>query len=133
MAEHFAQRWREAAGEDLPTAAAPPAAGQTAVQLARTVPERTYRFAPRGDFSILEQYLNALRSAESLVYLENQFLWSTEVVDVLARKLRRPPTEDFRVLLVLPERPNNGADTSRGQLGRLLTRTTAIAGCWPPR
>ena len=121
VAEHFAQRWREAAGEDLPTAAAaPPAAGRTAVQLARTVPERTYRFAPRGDFSILEQYLNALRSAESLVYLENQFLWSTEVVDVLARKLRRPPTEDFRVLLVLPERPNNGADTSRGQLGRLL-------------
>ncbi|HEU5429476.1 MAG TPA: phospholipase D family protein [Actinocrinis sp.] len=124
VAEHFAQRWREASGEDLATAAAtttaPPAAGQTAVQLARTVPERTYRFAPRGDFSILEQYLNALRSAESLVYLENQFLWSTEVVDVLARKLRRPPTEDFRVLLVLPARPSTGADTSRGQLGRLL-------------
>jgi phosphatidylserine/phosphatidylglycerophosphate/cardiolipin synthase-like enzyme len=152
VAEHFAQRWGEAAGEQLaPTAgtgagaataaassaaegasAAPttaaasasstatPAPGQTAIQFARTVPERTYRFAPRGDFSILQQYLNALRGAESLVYLENQFLWSTEVVDVLARKLSRPPNDAFRVLLVLPERPNNGADTSRGQLGRLL-------------
>ncbi|HEU5353892.1 MAG TPA: phospholipase D family protein [Actinocrinis sp.] len=120
VADHFAQRWREAAGEDMPSAAAVPPAGQTAIQLVRTVPERTYRFAPRGDFSILEQYLNALRGAQSLVYLENQFLWSTEVVDVLADKLRRPPSDDFRVLLVLPERPNNGADTSRGQLGRLL-------------
>jgi len=120
VANHFAQRWREAAGEELAPASVPPPAGQTAIQLARTVPERTYRFAPRGDFSILDQYLNALRDAESLVYLENQFLWSTEVVDVLAHKLRHPPRDDFRVLLMLPERPNNGADTSRGQLGRLL-------------
>jgi phosphatidylserine/phosphatidylglycerophosphate/cardiolipin synthase-like enzyme len=120
VANHFAQRWREAAGEELAPASVPPPAGQTAIQLARTVPERTYRFAPRGDFSILDQYLNALRDAESLVYLENQFLWSTEVVDVLAHKLRHPPRDGFRVLLMLPERPNNGADTSRGQLGRLL-------------
>ncbi len=120
VADHFAQRWREVAGEQLAAASVPPPAGGTAVQLARTVPERTYRFAPRGDFSILEQYLDALRRAESLVYLENQFLWSTEVVDVLADKLRWPPRDDFRVLLMLPERPNNGADTSRGQLGRLL-------------
>jgi phosphatidylserine/phosphatidylglycerophosphate/cardiolipin synthase-like enzyme len=120
VANHFAQRWQEAAGEQLAPAPVPPVAGQTPVQLARTVPERTYRFAPRGDFSNLEQYLNALRRAESLVYLENQFLWSTEVVDVLVRKLRRPPRDDFRVLLMMPRRPNNGADTSRGQLGRLL-------------
>jgi phosphatidylserine/phosphatidylglycerophosphate/cardiolipin synthase-like enzyme len=120
VAGHFAQRWQEVAGEQLAPVATPPAAGQSAVQLVRTVPEGTYRFAQRGDFSILEQYLNALRGAESLIYLENQFLWSTEVVDVLARKLRQPPRDDFRVLLMLPERPNNGADTSRGQLGRLL-------------
>ncbi len=120
VANHFAQRWREVAGEQLAEVCAPAEAGQTAIQLARTVPERTYRFAPRGDFSILDQYLNALCGAESLIYLENQFLWSTEVVDVLARKLRNPPRDDFRVLLMLPMRPNNGADTSRGQLGRLL-------------
>ena len=35
--------------------------------------------------------MRALRSAESLIYLENQFLWSPEVVDLLADKLRRPP------------------------------------------
>jgi phosphatidylserine/phosphatidylglycerophosphate/cardiolipin synthase-like enzyme len=86
----------------------------------RTVPERTYRFAPRGDFSILSAYLRALHSARELIYLENQFLWSTEVVDVLADKLSHPPSDRFRVLVVLPTRPNNGADTTRGQLGRLL-------------
>jgi phosphatidylserine/phosphatidylglycerophosphate/cardiolipin synthase-like enzyme len=82
----------------------------------RTVPERLYGFAPRGDFRIIEAYLRALRSAEHLVYLENQFLWSPEVVEVLAEKLRRPPADDFRVLVMLPGRPNIGTDDTRGQL-----------------
>ena len=54
------------------------------------MPEKTYRFAPRGEFTILEAYLRALRSAERFIYLENQFLWSPEVVDVLADKLTDP-------------------------------------------
>jgi phosphatidylserine/phosphatidylglycerophosphate/cardiolipin synthase-like enzyme len=122
VAAHFADRWSEVVGEPLaaPDPAACPPAGTTRIQLARTVPERTYRFAPRGDFSILGQYVRALRSAESFVYLENQFLWSSEVVDILADKLRRPPSDTFRILLLLPLRPNDGADTTRGQLGRLL-------------
>jgi phosphatidylserine/phosphatidylglycerophosphate/cardiolipin synthase-like enzyme len=73
----------------------------------------------RGDFRILEAYLRALRSAERLVYLESQFLWAPEVVDVLARKLRRPPHDDFRVVVVLPSRANNGQEDTRGQLAVL--------------
>jgi len=84
------------------------------------VPEKTYRFADRGDFSALGAYLRALRSAEHLVYIENQFLWSPEIADVLIAKLRRPPNDDFRVVVMLPRRPTNGADTTRGQLGRLI-------------
>ena len=68
----------------------------------RTVPERTYKFAPRGEFGILEAYERALRSAQHLIYLENQFLWSTEIVQILVDKLRNPPTEEFRILLLLP-------------------------------
>ncbi len=64
--------------------------------------------------------MRALGSAQEFVYLENQFLWSTEIVDVLVNKLRRPPSADFRIVLVLPTRPSSGADTTRGQLGRLL-------------
>jgi phosphatidylserine/phosphatidylglycerophosphate/cardiolipin synthase-like enzyme len=120
VATHFAQRWSEVAGEPLPEPVVPPAAGDTAVRLVRTVPERTYRFAPRGEFGILREYGEALRAARSLVYLENQFLWSAELVDILAGLLRTPPDDRFRMVLLLPKRPNDGRDTTRGQLGRLM-------------
>ena len=120
VAQHFRDRWQEVAGEPLPPARPPGRAGDVTVQLLRTVPEHTYRFAPRGEFSIAEGYLRALRSAEQLIYLENQFLWSVEVIDVLVDKLRHPPRSDFRMVLVLPQRPRSGADTTRGQLGRLI-------------
>ena len=68
-------------------------AGNVTVQLLRTVPEHTYRFMPKGEFSIAEAYLRALRSAEQLIYLENQFLWSAEVVDILVRQAS-PSTPD---------------------------------------
>src|SRR5206468_5766226 len=55
-----------------------------------------------------------------LVYLENQFYWSTEIAEILERKLADPPRDDFRIVLVLPAHPNNGADDTRGQLGDLL-------------
>jgi hypothetical protein len=61
------------------------------LQIVRTVPEKLYEFAPRGEFRIIEAYLRGLRSAQHLVYLENQFLWSPEIVKILAEKLRRPP------------------------------------------
>ena len=74
---------------------------------------------PGGEFSILESYLRAIRSAERLVYLESQFLWSPELVAELERKLRNPPDDGFRLVVVLPTKPNNGGDDTRGQLGRL--------------
>jgi phosphatidylserine/phosphatidylglycerophosphate/cardiolipin synthase-like enzyme len=120
VGRHFIQRWNEVTHSSLPDPEAPGPAGSTQVQILRTVPERTYRFAPHGEFTILDAYLRALRSAERFIYLENQFLWSPEVVDVLAEKLHSPPADDFRILLVLPAKPSNGADTTRGQLGRLV-------------
>jgi len=60
-----------------------------------------------------------LRSARKLVYLESQFLWSSQVVEILAAKLRDPPSDDFRVVVLLPAKPNNGADATRGQLSAL--------------
>ena len=121
VARHVAQRWEAVTGERVPVES--PAGGADAggveLQIVRTVPEKLYDFAPRGDFRIVEAYLRALRSAERLVYLENQFLWSPEVVDVLAAKLRRPPSDGFRVVVMLPAKPNNGADDTRGQLGVL--------------
>jgi phosphatidylserine/phosphatidylglycerophosphate/cardiolipin synthase-like enzyme len=103
VADHFAMRWREVTGEALPNAKPPLPTGDLTVQLVRTVAERSYRAVPHGDFRILETYLRALRSAQQLIYIENQFLWSPEVVVVL-----------------LPSRANRGADDTRGQLGVLI-------------
>ena len=116
VAGHFAARWSAVTGEHLPPAPAPDPAGETEAQFVRTVPEGVYPFAPQGDFRILESYLRALRSAQKLVYIENQFLWSPEIVMTLAAKLKRPPRADFRVVVVLPSRANQGRDDTYGQL-----------------
>lgn len=124
---HFAQRWHEVTGETLAPAAPPAAVGPSTVQLVRTVAEDMYDSVPHGDFRILESYVRALRSARRLIYLENQFLWSPEIVAVLADKLREPPSDDFRIVIVLPSRANNGHDDTRGQLG-VLTQADDAAG-----
>jgi phosphatidylserine/phosphatidylglycerophosphate/cardiolipin synthase-like enzyme len=127
-ASHFRLRWHEVTGERLePVAVDRTAPGSLRAQLVRTVPEGIYRALPRGEFTILQAYLGALRAAERLIYLENQFLWSSEVVAILRDKLRDPPCDDFRIVLVLPSRPNNGADDTRGQLG-VLVEADAGAG-----
>lgn len=118
--EHFASRWREASSEALQPAHAPGKVGARTLQLVRTLPEHIYDFEPHGDFRVLEAYTRALRSARKLVYLESQFLWSSQIVDILVEKLRKPPADEFRVVVLLPAKPNNGADTTRGQLGVLV-------------
>ncbi len=116
---HFVRRWNEITKDNLDCPPAPPEAGTVELQVLRTVPEKTYRFLPRGEFTILDAYLRALRTAEHFIYLENQFLWSPEVVDVLSHRLRHPPCDEFRVLMVLPVKPANGRDTTRGQMSLL--------------
>ena len=123
VARHFSVRWNAVGENGLPVPPDPNGSGVTGgveAQFVRTVPERLYDPIRDGEWSILESYLRALRGAERFVYLESQFLWSPEIAFVLADKLRRPPCDDFRVIAVLPSRPNNGADDSRGQVGLLI-------------
>jgi phosphatidylserine/phosphatidylglycerophosphate/cardiolipin synthase-like enzyme len=120
VAAHFALRWRELTGETVPEPPPPVACGEHTVHVVRTVSEVMYESLPRGDFRILESYIRALRSAREFVYLENQFLWAPEIVELLAARLRDPPQEAFRLVVVLPSKANNGQDDTRGQLGRLV-------------
>src|SRR3954471_515506 len=120
VAAHFALRWEAVTGQALELPETPEPAGDTTVQFVRTVPEGAYDVLPRGEFSILESYTRALRSARTLIYLENQFLWSPEIVHILESKLRNPPSDDFRVIVLLPHKANNGQDDTRGMLGRLV-------------
>ena len=132
VANHFRLRWHGATGKILPRPEVADRAGDVEAQIVRTLPAGTYRALRRGDYSILESYIGALRSAERFVYLENQFLWSPEVVSILAQKLENPPSDDFRVLVVLPARANDGADISRGQVAALIhaaDETTRFLAC----
>ena len=117
--EHFRLRWREVTDETLEPPPPPQPAGEVTVQLVRTVAEDMYDRVPRGDFRILESYVRALRSARSFVYIENQFLWAPELVEILRDKLENLPSPEFRIVIVLPAKANNGADDTRGQLGVL--------------
>jgi phosphatidylserine/phosphatidylglycerophosphate/cardiolipin synthase-like enzyme len=118
--DHFATRWLAVTDERLERPAPPAPAGDSRVQVVRTVAEDMYDEFPTGDFRILESYIRALRHAQRLVYLENQFLWSPEIVDVLADKLRHPPHDDFRLVVLLPAKANNGQDDTKGQLSVLV-------------
>ena len=120
VAEHFRERWRAVTGDSLPPPRRARRAGDVEVQFVRTVPEHVYDSVRDGDFRILEAYTRALQSARELIYLENQFLWSSEIARILEDKLANPPSDDFRMVLVLPARPNDGRDDTRGQLADLI-------------
>jgi phosphatidylserine/phosphatidylglycerophosphate/cardiolipin synthase-like enzyme len=60
----------------------PQARGTHSVQVLRTYGRRPrgYPFAPHGERSIARAYLKALRRARRLIYIEDQFLWSRDVM-----------------------------------------------------
>jgi phosphatidylserine/phosphatidylglycerophosphate/cardiolipin synthase-like enzyme len=68
----------------------------------------------------MEAYLRAIGVAQDFIYLENQFLWSPEIVDALVAKIRNPPSPRFRIVVLLPANANNGQDDTKGQLAVLV-------------
>lgn len=107
-----------ATGEDRHAPSLPPQGpdplpcGHQAVQLLRTYPYRRpgYDFAPDGERSIARGYRKALPLARSLIYLEDQYLWSAEVAAVLADTLRANP--GLRLIAVLPLFPDQDGRVS---------------------
>ena len=120
VGEHFRMRWCEVTGETLDAVRPSTAAGNVELQIVRTIPEHIYDAEPKGDFGILESYLRGLKAAQRFIYLENQFLWSPEIEAVLLDKIENPPNPDFRIVLVLPAKPNSGSDDTRGMLACLI-------------
>ncbi|WP_369130462.1 phospholipase D family protein [Modestobacter roseus] len=91
---------------------APPAEGSCAVQLLRTYPNRRpgYPFAPDGERSAARGYAKALRRAERLVYVEDQYMWSTEIARVFAAALRAKPR--LHLVVVVPRHPDKDSPLS---------------------
>lgn len=84
----------------------PPPQGDVAVQILRTYPARRprYPYARHGERSIARAYVKALARARSLVYVEDQYLWSPDVARVYARALRH--SADLRIVFVIPLHPD---------------------------
>jgi phosphatidylserine/phosphatidylglycerophosphate/cardiolipin synthase-like enzyme len=84
----------------------PGPAGPHAVQILRTYPAKRPRlpFAPRGERSVARAYAKAFQRARRLIYVEDQFLWSREVAEILAEALRRSPS--LRLIAVVPRYPD---------------------------
>lgn len=97
----------------------PGRAGSRVVQVLRTYPYRRmgFPFAPDGERSIARAYLHALDRVESLIYLEDQYLWSVEIASRFADVLARRP--ELRMIGVVPMHPDQtGLSGAAQNLGR---------------
>jgi phosphatidylserine/phosphatidylglycerophosphate/cardiolipin synthase-like enzyme len=85
-----------------PMAPDPVSAGTHSVQVLRTYGRRPwgYPFAPHGERSIARGYQKALRRARRLIYVEDQFLWSRDVMGPFVDALIANP--ELRLIAVVP-------------------------------
>ncbi|WP_280837255.1 phospholipase D-like domain-containing protein [Micromonospora sp. A200] len=84
----------------------PPPCGPHRIQVLRTYPavRPRYSFAPDGERTVARGYTKAVRRARRLIYLEDQYLWSTEVAELFADALRDNP--DLHLVAVVPRYPD---------------------------
>ncbi|HEU5367538.1 MAG TPA: phospholipase D-like domain-containing protein, partial [Ktedonobacterales bacterium] len=126
---------REEETGEIPPGAGPPISGTaTRVQVIRTIPALTYRFAPAGIYGIAQSYTLAVRRAKRFIYLETQYLWLERFLgmDLLwlgwqshhmrafMEELAAAAERGVTVALVLPDHPNCGRFVTDGTIAWLL-------------
>jgi phosphatidylserine/phosphatidylglycerophosphate/cardiolipin synthase-like enzyme len=144
---NFRQRWNDLVQRHawdrqllLPEHPLPqPMASSSLVQIARTIPTRTYTFAPPdGIQGIAQHYAYALGNAQRFVYLENQYFWTHAYYSRVGLgpgfRLEASQSPDMErniralvaalqrgaaVALVLPDHPNVGRFFTDAGLARL--------------
>jgi phosphatidylserine/phosphatidylglycerophosphate/cardiolipin synthase-like enzyme len=86
--------------------------GPHAVQVLRTYGRKlpAFPFAPQGERSIARAYGKAFSRARRLIYVEDQYLWTTLVARGLADALRRSPK--LRLIVVVPRYPDSDGRVS---------------------
>jgi phosphatidylserine/phosphatidylglycerophosphate/cardiolipin synthase-like enzyme len=139
---NFRQRWNDVvqrhkwdnhllvSAHSLP----PPLESNCLTQVARTIPEHTYSFAPQnGIQGIAQLYANALSNVQHFVYVENQYFWTHAFYGVdlpflgtdspeMERNLRELVVALQRgatFVIVLPDHPNVGRAFTDAGLARL--------------
>ena len=84
---------------------------ETPVQLVRTIAPKTYASLPNGERSIREAYLKAIASAQHFIYIEDQYLFDTSVIQALKAAAKR----GVKIIALLTRNPNHG-----GKIGLLI-------------
>jgi phosphatidylserine/phosphatidylglycerophosphate/cardiolipin synthase-like enzyme len=84
----------------------PPECGPLAIQVLRTYPAMRppYPFARLGERSVARGYTKAIRRARRMIYIEDQYLWSTEVARLFADALTANP--GLHLIAVVPRHPD---------------------------
>jgi len=110
----------------------PPPAGEHVVQLLRTYPDlrfnADYPFAKGGERSVARGYSKAIKRAERIVYVEDQYFWGHDVGRLFEEPLRAAP--ELRLMLVIPLVPDLDGPNRKAQLlgrERALARLMRIA------
>src|SRR6266487_5140344 len=112
---------------------ASPLESDSLVQIARTIPKRTYSFQPRIIRGIAQLYANAFSNAQRFIYLENQYFWlhayygvdipflgkDSPEMERNIRELGAALRRDATVAFVLPDHPNVGRAFTDAALVRL--------------
>lgn len=128
---NFYQRWNEVVQRHELAQACVPEPDRThrealprrLVQIARTIPARTYQFAPKdGIQDIAQIYANALGNARTFIYLENQYFWlhtflgleigefgpNNAEMEHNMRLLAQALERGASLAMILPDHPNVG-------------------------
>lgn len=143
--EHnFCQRWNDLVTHHkldesflIPAHPLPsPLESTSIVQIARTIPQHTYKFGPtQGIQGISQLYVNALGNIAHFAYFENQYLWLRAFtgIDVpfagfdspdmehILRELTQALRRGATIGIVLPDHPNVGRAFTDAALTRLRT------------
>jgi phosphatidylserine/phosphatidylglycerophosphate/cardiolipin synthase-like enzyme len=119
---------------EAPQGAGPEVPGAPArVQVVRTIPALTYRFAPAGIYGIAQAYTLAARRAERFMYLESQYLWletfsgvdtprlgrQSHHMRALLTEMAAAAERGVTIALVLPDHPNCGRVFTDATIGWL--------------
>jgi phosphatidylserine/phosphatidylglycerophosphate/cardiolipin synthase-like enzyme len=86
--------------------------GTHAVQVLRTYPARRrgFPFAPDGERSVARACRKVVSKAHSLIYVEDQYFWSPEIVQCFADALAENP--QLRLIAVIPHHPDQDGRVS---------------------
>jgi len=82
--------------------------GDIKIQVTRTIPEGAYKAhnIEKGEFSIRESYLNAIKGAQKYIYLENQYFFDNVSHHSVIRELIYAAYRGVKIFIVLPGNPD---------------------------